>query len=174
VPGRWYTAQAPLLSLAGEALSDHNAQVETIEWLIPDGFFAADSTEPFVRTYVAAALHRLGERAPGATPVVVAKSLGCYAAALVADRSLPAIWLTPVLTDGAIVAAITRSTAPALLIGGSADRLWSPGAAASTGKTVVTVEGGDHGLRVPGRLRAYADVLGDVGTAVEDFLVSLP
>jgi hypothetical protein len=174
VPGARYPVQAPLLSLAAEALSDHNAQVETIEWLIPDGFFAADNTESFVRTYVAAALHRLGERVPGATPVVIAKSLGSYAAALVADRSLPAIWLTPVLTDDSIVAAITRSTAPALLIGGSADRMWPAGVAASTGKTVVTVEGGDHGLRVPGRLRAYTDVLGDIGTAVEDFLTGLP
>lgn len=174
MPGLGYTAQAPLLSLAAEALSDHDARVETIEWLIPDGFFAADSTEPFVRTYLAAALHRLGERAPGATPVVIAKSLGSYAATLVADRNLPAIWLTPLLTDDSIAAAITRSTAPALLIGGSADRSWSADAAAATSKAVVTVEGGDHSLRVPGRLRAYTDVLGDVGTAIEDFLTSLP
>ena len=174
MPGRAYPAPAPLLSLAAEALSDHNAQVETIEWLIPDGFFAADNTESFVRTYVAAALHRLSERAPGATPVVVAKSLGSYAAALVAERSLPAIWLTPVLTDESVAAAITRSTAPALLVGGSADGVWSPAAAAATGKAVVTVESGDHRLRVPGRLRAYTDVLGDVGTAIEEFLTSLP
>jgi hypothetical protein len=42
--------------------------------------------------------------------------------------------------------------------------------AAATGKTVVTIEGGDHGLRPPGPLRAYAEALGTAGTAMEVFL----
>jgi len=173
VPGREYTAQAPLLDLARHALADHNARVETVRWLVPDGLFAMDGAEPFVRLHVGAALHRLTEELPGATPVVIAKSLGSYAAGLVAERGLPAVWLTPILTDGRVAGAIGRSTAPALLAGGTADTSWLPDVAAATGKTVVTVDGGDHGLRPPGPLRAYADALGTVGTAIEDFLRAL-
>ena len=173
VPGRAYPAQAPLLSLAAEALADHGAVVETVEWVVPDSLYFVDGAQVFVRTYVASALHRLAERVPGADPVVVAKSLGSYGASLIAERGLPAVWLTPILTDGAVVDAIRRSRAPALLIGGTADTAWVPDAAAATGKTVLTVPDGDHGLRVPGRLRAYTDVLGTVGTAIEDFLATV-
>ena len=173
VPGRGYTAQAPLLDLARHALEDRNARVETVQWLVPDGLFSMDGAEPFVRLHVGAALHRLTEDLPGATPVVIAKSLGSYAAALVAERGLPAVWLTPILTDDRVAAAIGRSTGPALLVGGTGDSSWLPEAAAATGKTVVTVDGGDHGLRPPGPLRAYADALGTVGTAIEEFLTTL-
>jgi hypothetical protein len=42
--------------------------------------------------------------------------------------------------------------------------------AEATGKTLVTIEGGNHGLRPPGPLRAYTDALGAIGTAMEIFL----
>jgi len=86
-PGRVYGPQAPLLDLAGEALADRNAAVETIDWTVPEGLLDI-GPEPFVRAHVAAALHRLSGAARNATPVIIAKSLGTYAAALAAERSL--------------------------------------------------------------------------------------
>ena len=168
-PGRGYGPQAPLLDLAGEALADRGAAVETITWTVPDGLLDI-GPEPFVRAHVAAAMYRLAESARTATPVIIAKSLGTYAAALAAERELPAIWLTPLLHIESIAEAITRNPAPALLVGGTRDRSWVPQVAASASKTIVTIDGGDHGLRPPGPLRAYADALGLVGTAMEQFL----
>lgn len=169
IPGQGYTAQAPLLDLAAYALADRDATVHTIAWDVPEGLLDI-GPEPFVRAYVSAALHRLAETAPGARPVIVAKSLGSYAATLAAERELPAVWLTPLLYEDAITDAIARNPAPALLVGGTGDPSWIPEAAARSGKAVVTIEGAGHGLRPPGPLRAYTDALGTVGTAIEEFL----
>jgi len=169
VPGRAYGPQAPLLDLAGEALADRDAAVETINWTVPEGLLDI-GPEPFVRAHVSAALHRLASTAPAAQPVIIAKSLGTHAATLAAERELPAIWLTPLLNIDVLAEAITRNPAPALLIGGTRDPSWLPEVAAATRKTVVTIDGGDHGLRPPGPLRAYTEALGDVGTAIEEFL----
>ncbi|GAB1693088.1 alpha/beta hydrolase [Krasilnikovia sp. M28-CT-15] len=172
VPGREYTAQGPLLHLADRALRDRRAHLETISWTVPSGL-ADVGPEPFVRAHVDAALHRAHQAAPQARPVVIAKSLGSWAAALVAERGLPAVWLTPVLTADDVVAAIGRSPAPALLICGTADFVWVPKAAQATGKPVLTVAEADHDLRVPGPLRRYTDALGTVATAIEEFLDGL-
>jgi hypothetical protein len=172
VPGRAYGPQAPLLDLAAEALGDRDAAVETVTWTVPEGLLPA-ATEPFVRAHVLTALHRVGERAAGTQPVIIAKSLGSYAAVLAAERELPAIWLTPLLHVDEITEAITRNRAPALLVGGTGDESWAPDAAARTGKTVLTIAGAGHGLRPPGPLLAYTAALGRVGTAIEEFLSQL-
>ncbi|WP_220039697.1 hypothetical protein [Nonomuraea aridisoli] len=74
------------------------------------------------------------------------------------------------LTVPACVAALRRATEPFLLVGGTADSLWDGALARELTPHVVEVEGADHGMKVPGPLRATADVLGDVTTAVESFL----
>ncbi|MBO3738688.1 alpha/beta hydrolase [Actinoplanes flavus] len=168
VPGRGYTTQGPLFDLADGILTARGDDVVEVSWTVPDGLLQV-GPEPFVRAHVAAALHR----AAAGTPVLIAKSLGSHAAALAAERGIPAVWLTPVLTDPAVVAAIAAGPAPALLIGGTADRVWLPEAARATGKPCLEIPGADHNLRVPGPVRAYTDVLGTVGTAIEDFLETL-
>jgi hypothetical protein len=172
VPGVAYPVRAPLLDLADDALRDLGAPIEAIEWTVPDGLLDI-GPEPFVRAHVAAALHRLTAAAPEARPVIIAKSFGTHAAALAAERKLPAVWLTPLLTNAAIVAAIARNPAPALVVCGTADKYWIPQAAAATGKTVLTIEDGDHGLRPPGTLRAYTDALGTAAMAMAEFLADL-
>ena len=108
--------------------------------------------------------------ATGAAPVVIGKSLGSLAAPLVAERGLAAVWFTPLLTDEPTVAALRRATGPCLLVGGTADQFWDGQAARSLPAEVVEVDGADHGMFVPARLAASAAVLGQVITAVEDFL----
>jgi hypothetical protein len=125
VPGRGYGPQAPLLDLAGEALADRDAAVETIDWTVPDGLLDI-GPEPFVRAHITAALHLLAGAAPAARPVLIAKSLGTHDALLAAELKLPAVWLTPLLHIEAIAEAIARNPAPALLIGGARDRSWLP------------------------------------------------
>ncbi len=159
-----------LLDLAWEALADRTAHVEAVSWTAPREILDLDP-EPFVRTHVEAALLRAEGVAPRGRPVLIAKSLGSFAAALAAERELPAIWLTPLLTRPPVVEAITRNPAPQLLVGGTADhRWWDAAAARATGKRVLTIEDGAHSLRVPGPVRNFTGVLGTVGTAIEEFL----
>jgi hypothetical protein len=57
-----------------------------------------------------------------------------------------------------------------LLVGGTADRFWDGPVARSITPHVVEVGTADHGMFVPGELSAPAAVLGQVMTAVEEFL----
>jgi len=102
--------------------------------------------------------------------VMIGKSLGSLAAPVVADRGLAAIWFTPLLTDEPTVAALRRATGPCLLVGGTADQFWDEQTARSITPDVIEIHGADHAMFVPGRLAASATVLGQVITAVEDFL----
>src|SRR3569833_1059957 len=95
VPGAEYPVQGPLLDLADHALRDRRAPVEPVSWRVPYGLVRSGQAEPFVRAHVVAAR----ERSPSARPVIIAKSLGSFAAALAAEEQLPAIWLTPLLTE---------------------------------------------------------------------------
>ncbi|MER7349238.1 hypothetical protein ABT390_27945 [Streptomyces aurantiacus] len=67
----------------------------------------------------------------GSCRLLVGKSLGSFACGVAAERSLPAAWLTRVLTSSHIVHALQQSTASTPLVGGSADRLWDAQAAHS-------------------------------------------
>jgi len=104
------------------------------------------------------------------TAVVFGKSLGSMGAPVVAERGLAAVWFTPLLTNPDVVAGLRRAGGPFLLAGGTADEYWDGRLARSLTPHVVEVDGGDHGLFVPGGLAASAAVLGDVMTVVERFL----
>jgi hypothetical protein len=78
--------------------------------------------------------------------------------------------LTPVLTSDWVVSALRRCPAPFLLVGGTADKLWDSALARELSRYVLEVEGADHGMYVPGPLAGSAAVLGQVVTAVEEFL----
>jgi hypothetical protein len=62
------------------------------------------------------------------------------------------------------------AAAPCQLIGGTADHFWDGQVARSVTTEVIEIDGADHGMFVPGRMAASAAVLGQVITAVEDFL----
>ncbi|GAA3060218.1 hypothetical protein Aglo01_55340 [Actinokineospora globicatena] len=158
LPGHGYTATMPLLDYLREATTRRGADVMPVTW--PDGF-----TPERVPAHVAAILDGLAE-----PPLVIAKSLGTFSAGVVAERGLTAVWLTPVLTDAAVVAGIRANPAPALLVGGTADRFWDGELARSLSPHVLEVDGADHSMLVPGPMARSAAVLGQVCTAVEEFL----
>jgi hypothetical protein len=105
-----------------------------------------------------------------AAPVLIGKSLGSLAAPVAASKGLPAIWVTPILTDEPTVAALRQATAPCLLIGGTGDKVWNGQLARSLTPHVLEIDQADHGMFVPGRLSRSAAVLGQVTTAIENFL----
>jgi hypothetical protein len=95
----------------------------------------------------------------GGHPLLIAKSLGTTAAAVAAERHLPAVWLTPLLTLPWVTAALHRATAPFLLVGGTADAMWDPTLASRLSPHVLDIDGADHGLFVPGPLTGSIAVL---------------
>ena len=169
LPGLFYGAGAPLPMFSADAAEARGARVHPVSWEWPE----AEAPDPMSRpravpAQVAPVLDRLA--AEGADTLLIGKSLGTSAAGLAADRGLPAVWLTPLLTFDWVVDAMRRATAPCLLVGGTADPAWDGATARELSPHVFEVEGADHGMYVPGPLAASAAVLGQVATAVERFL----
>lgn len=169
VPGRMYDPSAPLLMYAGDAAEARGARRRGITWTPPTDLRPA-AAGPWVVDQVQAVLDEVATEQPGSTPLLIGKSLGTQAAPLAADRRLPAVWLTPLLTLDWVVAALRRASAPCLLIGGTADKAWDGELARALSPYVLEVPDADHGMYVPGPLAGSAAVLGRVATAVEEFL----
>jgi hypothetical protein len=172
IPGMLYGPRTPLLMYASDSAEARGAQVRHVSWTgrppAPDAAPAAKGR--WVLAEVSPVVEQDKTDLPTAKPLLIAKSLGTHAAALAADRDLPAIWLTPLLTSPWVVDALRRASAPFLLVGGTADKLWDGPLARELTPHVLEVQAADHGMYVPGRLAASAAVLGRVATAVEDFL----
>lgn len=167
-PGGNYGPDGPLLMYAGLAVRRRDGRIRTIAWDLP-GTSDLGQLRGRVAAQVAAAIDEM-TAATGAAPVIIGKSLGSLAAPLVADRGLAAVWFTPLLTDEPTVAALRRAAAPCLLAGGTADEFWDGQLARSITAHVAEIPGADHRMFVPGPLAASAAALGQVITAVEDFL----
>jgi hypothetical protein len=167
LPGGQNGPTAPLLMFSSDAAERRGARVLPVWWDEPDRppSLTEEERGPWVLPQAAKAL----EAATGDV-LLIGKSLGSYGSALAAERGLPAIWLTPVLNADWVIDGLRRSTAPFLLIGGTADPLWDSTLAHVLTPYVLEVPGADHGMYLPGRLAASAAVLGRVATAVEDFL----
>lgn len=152
---------------AADAAERRGARIHQIWWEEPDRppTLADDERGPWVLPQV--------ERALAATEgdtLLIGRSLGSYASPLVADRDLPAVWLSPILPSPWVLDGLRRATAPFLIVGGTADAFWDSAVAHELTPYVLEVPGAGHGMYVPGRLAASATVLGQVATAVEDFL----
>lgn len=167
LPGGQFGPASPLPMFASNAAESRGAEVRRVWWDEPDRPLTLTDAErgPWVLPQATRALD-------GVTGdlVLMGKSLGSYASALAADRGIPAIWLTPNLVSPWVVDGLRRSTAPFLLVGGTADSLWDPALARELTPYLLEVPDADHGMYVPGRLAESAAVLGQVATAVEDFL----
>ena len=167
-PGANYSADGPLLMYARFAVRRRDGRTRSVRWDLPETSDVSQLRSR-VNAQAEAALDEL-TAATGTAPILIGKSLGSLTAPLAADRGLAAVWFTPLLTDEATVAAMRRATGPCLLVGGTADQLWDGPIARSITPDVVEVDGADHGMFVPGPMAASAAVLGQIMTAVENFL----
>jgi hypothetical protein len=162
LPGRGYGPTTGLLWYAGDVPVRRGATLHRHTW-------AGDAPDPFAPATGRWVADQVGPLLDGA-PLLVGKSLGSLAAGPAADRDLPAIWLTPLLTLHPVVAALERASAPFLLVGGTADGLWDGAAARRLTPHVLEVADADHGLSVPGPAVASVNVLARVVEAMEHFL----
>ncbi|RKR87418.1 hypothetical protein BDK92_1694 [Micromonospora pisi] len=182
IPGGQFGPYVPLLMYAADAAEVRGAAIRAISWPGPEQPMEVppDDRQGWVTARVAPVLDGLETRTappdeltappPDGLPLLIGKSFGTYATALAADRGLPAVWLTPLLVHEPVVAALRRATAPALLIGGTADPTWDSRLARQLSPYVLEVTDADHGMYLPGPLAGSAAVLGRVATAVEEFL----
>lgn len=166
LPGGGYTVDHPVLFWSCQVLAQAGYRVVTMRWQ-PD-----DRAETDPRAFVEEGADVL-DAAAGPAPVtlVVGKSLGTYAAGWASVRRYPAVWLTPVLTDASVAAALNTYSAPGLLIGGTDDGLWDPAAAKATPLEVLELSGADHALHHRGDWRTSVTTLKRTLEAVEAFAV---
>ncbi len=169
IPGQRYSADGPLLMFAGLAVERRGGWVHRIDWTVPE-LPGEVAERAWVAAQASEAVDAVAAAAGQAAPVLIGKSLGSLAAPVAAARNLPAVWLTPLLTDPPTVAALRRATAPFLLVGGTADPVWDGLVARAITPHVLEIDGADHGMFVPGPLSASAVVLGQVTSAIEDYL----
>jgi len=164
LPGAGYTVDHPALFWACQVLAQVGWRVITMRWRA-DGVAEADR-QGFVEQGA-----ELLDAETGSAPrtLVLAKSLGSYAAAWASGRSYPAIWLTPVLTDGFVAGALQTYSAPSLLIGGTADPMWSTPDGTAAEQQVLELTDVDHALHRAGDWQASLEALRQTLTAIEAF-----
>jgi hypothetical protein len=166
LPGVAYFSQAPLLWFAREAAQAGGWSVLELTERAPR------SEEPFawMRDRAARALDAAG----AGTVAVIGKSLASAAAPLVAERGVPAVWLTPLLNRPEVVGALEAAAAPVLLVGSPADPTWADGTVPDGGSLeVLALPGLDHSLQVAGDPLASLDVLRRVTERVGEFLARI-
>jgi hypothetical protein len=168
IPGRRFGPGAPLPMYAGDVAELRGARVQRHSWSQEPPQEFGPHLEGWVRSEVSPVLESVADRS-----LLIGKSLGTLAATLAAERSMPAVWLTPLLTVPWAADALDRATAPFLLVGGTADKLWDGALARRLTPHVLEVDDADHAMYVPGRLTDSIAVLAQVVVAVESFLDSV-
>jgi hypothetical protein len=165
VPGGAFGPAAGLLMYAGVVAERRGATVHRHWW-------SQQPSDPFdvkIERWVCNEIGPLLDGV-GGSPLLIAKSLGTNAATLAAERRLPAVWLTPILTVPWVVAALERATAPLLLVGGTGDAMWDGAQARRLSPYVLEVEDADHGMYVAGPVSRSVAVLGRMVTAMDEYL----
>jgi hypothetical protein len=165
IPGGAFGPATGLLMYTGMVAQQRGATVHRHSW-------SQRPSEPFEPKIEGWVCNEIGPLIDGVggSPLLIGKSLGTNAATLAAERRLPAVWLTPILTVPWVVAALERATAPSLLVGGTGDAMWDGAEARRLSRYVLEVEDADHGMCVPGPVRESVAVLGRVVTAMDEFL----
>lgn len=154
----------PVLFWSCQVLAQAGWDVITMRW------DATDLTAEDCRQFVETGADLLDAQCAGAgRTLLVAKSLGSYAAAWASTRNYPAIWLTPVMTDEFVAAALRTYAAPSLLVGGTADPLWVRPLEQPCDQQVLEVPAADHALHSSAGWQQSLDVLHETLTAVEAF-----
>lgn len=173
LPGRRYSPALPLLQVTRGVLIEHGWSVREVWWQVPA---TLEGINRWVAGQAAAAMAEESAVPPAPERwLFAAKSLGTRVVRT-GPRADAYVLLTPLLTSAGVVASVTSLVAegvPVLLVGGTEDELWSPGAARATGARLLEVPGADHGLEVPGHPARTPEILDEVARGVSAFLASL-
>jgi hypothetical protein len=111
------------------------------------------------------------EAAGNGQVLVVGKSLASLLAGEIADRGLPAVWLTPLLNERPVIDGLARTQRPVLLASGGADPTWvTADLPDNPALEVLDLPGVDHGVQVPGDLAGSANALARLAEGVAQFV----
>lgn len=165
LPGRFYSAEFPLLYFAQKALISLGWSVDVIAWTQED----LDSDEVLINR-----IEGILEGWADAKPFVLAKSLGTRALPMVSDRGWDAIWLTPLLNREDLSSAVKKRAGRYLLVGGTADELWNSRVAAESGHQVFEIPNATHDLEIVGDTLRSIQILGEITAEIEGFIKTLP
>jgi pimeloyl-ACP methyl ester carboxylesterase len=103
---------------------------------------------------------RAMEAAGDARLLVIGKSMATLLAGEIAERDLPAVWLTPLLGEPSVIDGLARTRRPALLASGDADPTWlTDQLPDNPALEVLELSGADHAVQVPGDLEASLGAL---------------
>jgi len=174
VPGRMAGPWSPLPLYSGDVAERRGATVHRFEWTEepperPDVPQRDWIRLPEVTDWVCGQVTPVLDSV-GGSPLLIGKSLGTMLAGVATERSLPAIWLTPLLIVPSLVDQWRAATAPFLLVGGTADLAWDSAVAHRLTRYVLEIPDANHGMYVPGPLSASIAVLDRLIETVDDFL----
>lgn len=145
LPGRQYTADAPLLFFATQTALARGWNVRQVWWEAPP---RGSCTLAHEAAWVSGQLDAAVDGYEGQV-LVVGKSLGTLAARLAADRGYAAAWLTPLLTEPDVASVLLRYPARQFTVIGLSDPYLSRDVFdALPGRRLLVP--GDHVLRVDG------------------------
>ncbi|MFQ5555420.1 MAG: alpha/beta hydrolase [Acidimicrobiia bacterium] len=153
LPGASYLPAAPLLWFTREVLQADGWSVLQV-W---DEYDTGADAHEWVAQRFEAALRLVGSVN---TMLLVAKSLTSLALQEAAERSLPGVWLTPLLHRPEVRAGLEATSAATLLIGGTGDATWdSEFVHGLSNVEVLEIKGADHALQLARDPRASLEAL---------------
>ena len=166
LPGARYLPFAPLLWFAREVALARGWSVLEVWDEYRD---RSEDPSRWVFDRAEAALRHGGD----AGRALVTKSISSRAVTTAAEMGLPGIWLTPLLHDAEIATGFEQVSAPALLVGGTADESWDGELARRAGHEVLELEGANHALQIEADPLASIDALRRVVERMDAFVAAL-
>jgi hypothetical protein len=141
LPGSGYPALGPALHWPARLLAAAGWRLAVVSWT-PE---TEGGNDPVA--FVEGVLQRAaGDDLPD---LVLTKSLGSLAAPWAAEHDVPGVWLTPLLANEPVLAALQGMDDRSIVVGGTADAQWREGAFEDSGIAVLEVPGADHSLELP-------------------------
>jgi hypothetical protein len=166
LPGQFYPTRAPALWFAREAVMSRGWSA--LEVLGEPG--EHDDPLGWERECAERALEASGAE----RPLVIGKSLATLLAQEIAERDLPAIWLTPLLNEADVIDGLVKARRPTLLAGGDADPTWLMDRVPDNPAIeVLELPGVDHAVQVPGNAVASVDALARLIDGIARFVDAL-
>lgn len=167
LPGAGYVPAAPLLWFAREALQADGWSVLQV-W---DRWDRSVDGHRWVSERLEAALNEV-ECTPNR--LLVAKSISSFALPTAVERSLPGVWLTPLLNRDDVRSALSECEVPTLAVGGTGDPTWDAEFVAKLPNVeVVEIDGADHALQHPGEPARSIESLRIVTARIGAFISQL-